>query len=120
MKMAIKDGKLILAELSGEQVLRIRNWGTMTWNKTRGTMTGKADFENLSRLSKMVRLPEVYQTYLDELKARRDRIESERFNPDPVPLVHYPVKAKLYKHQLRGANMAMLVFGEVDDDKKQV
>ena len=119
MKMAIKDGKLILAELSGEQVLRIRNWGTMTWNKARETMTGKADFENLSRLSKMVRLPEVYQTYLDELKARRERIEAERFNPDPVPLVNYPGKAKLYKHQLRGANMAMLVFGEVDDDKKQ-
>ena len=95
MKMAIKDGNLILAELSGEQVLRIRNWGTMTWNKTRGTMA-----------------------YLDDLKRRRDRIEAERFNPDPVPLVHYPVKAKLYKHQLRGANMAMLVFGEVSDGKK--
>ena len=33
---------------------------------------------------------------------------------DPVPLYKYPVKYPLFKHQTRGANMALITFGLID------
>ena len=32
-------------------------------------------------------------------------------NPHPVPLIKPPVKPKLFTHQVRGYNMALMVFG---------
>ena len=37
-------------------------------------------------------------------------IDAERLNENPVPLAKYPVKVNLFKHQLRGANMALIAM----------
>jgi hypothetical protein len=37
-------------------------------------------------------------------------------NQDPVPFMDYPVKLPLYKHQVRAANMALMVFGFVSPE----
>ena len=40
-----------------------------------------------------------------------DEIEKQRADAHPVPLHNYPVKAELFMHQIRGANMAAIAFG---------
>jgi hypothetical protein len=44
------------------------------------------------------------------------QIQRESLDKDPVPLVHYPVKAKLMRHQIVGANMALIQFGVLEDE----
>jgi hypothetical protein len=41
-------------------------------------------------------------------------VDRERIRAEPVPLYKYPVKLPLYKHQVRGVNMALLTFGFID------
>jgi SNF2 family DNA or RNA helicase len=52
--------------------------------------------------------------YGERLGKTRREIDAERLVEDPAPLLPYPVKANLYKHQIRGANMALRAFGALD------
>lgn len=102
----------------GIRYQQIKEWGTMKYSRADKTMTGPANYENLLMLKQMVgRLPGSYEEYFEKLKLQHEAIEAERTALDPVPLVDYPVKVKLYKHQLRGANLAMLTFGTIPKDK---
>ena len=47
----------------------------------------------------------------------REAANRERLKEDPVPLYPYPVKTSMYKHQIRGANMAMLTMGLINPGK---
>ncbi len=40
-------------------------------------------------------------------------------NENPKPFYPYPVKMPLYRHQIRGANMALLVFGFIDPQQRK-
>ena len=116
MKMAIKGGQLIHGFNIRYQ--QIKEWGTMKYSRADKTMTGPASYENLLMLKEMVgRLPGPYEEYFEKLKLQHDAIEEQRSAENPVPLVDYPVKVNLYKHQLRGANLAMLTFGTVPKDE---
>jgi len=46
-----------------------------------------------------------------------EEIERQRSATDPAPLFQYPVTADLYKHQIRGANMAMAALGFTETKK---
>lgn len=114
VKMAMKNGVILIKEADSQQFAIIKSWGKMKWSKADQTLKGPADHELLNKLATIVRLPA-------EIEAERQRqikiikaIDKERLNEDPKPLVKYPVKMKLFKHQVRGANMAMLVFGLVE------
>ena len=41
-------------------------------------------------------------------------VDQERMKEDPEPLYKYPVKFPLFKHQVRGANMALITFGLIE------
>ena len=43
--------------------------------------------------------------------------QREQLEKDPKPLVDYPVKAKLMRHQIVGANMALIQFGLFDEEE---
>ena len=86
----------------------------MRWLKADQAFVGKADFELLDRLSRMVKLPPGLEELRRRLRSAAEAVERERFAENPVPLVVYPVKTPLFRHQVRGANMAMLVFGFPD------
>ena len=49
----------------------------------------------------------------------QEAVDEERMAEEPVPLYNYPVKYPLFKHQTRGANMALLTFGLVDPPEKE-
>lgn len=67
-------------------------------------------YELLNILSSHFTLP----PKIDELRAslgdKQWRVNSERVNSNPVPIMNFPVKAQLYKHQARAVNMAMIQF----------
>lgn len=41
-------------------------------------------------------------------------VDAERMKDVSEPLYNYPVKIPLFQHQIKGANMALLVFGLIE------
>lgn len=114
MKMAIRDGTVYLKDLTPEQIARIKSWNCMKWNRQLQMMIGELSMDVLDRLSRMVRLPPAAEEIRQEMKLRQAAVDAERTAPDPKPLAKYPVKKNLYSHQVRAANMALLVFEAAD------
>ena len=54
MKMAIKGGQLILADM-GIRYQQIKEWGTMKYSRADKTMTRPARYENLRMQKEIVR-----------------------------------------------------------------
>ena len=114
MKMAILNGKIWLNDLAPEQIARIKSWNCMKWSRQTQMMSGELSLEILDRLAKMVHLPPAAEEKRQELRRIQKAVDRERNLPDPAPLASYPVKKKLYSHQVRAANMALLVFEAAD------
>lgn len=114
MKMAIKDGQVLLADVDNNRFLVIKSWGKMKWSKAQQLLYGPADAELLNRLASLFRLPAPAEELRQHLNAITAAIDAERVNPEPKPLYKYPVKLPLYQHQVRGANMALMAFGLID------
>ena len=80
---------------------------------------GPADGELLNKLAGLVRLPANIEAERQRLNSITEAVDRERMKEDPVPLYKYPVKMSLFKHQVRGANMALITFGLVDPPKEE-
>jgi SNF2 family DNA or RNA helicase len=77
-------------------------------------MVGPVSLNLLDGLARYYKLPADMETKRQRLGKTRREIDAERLAEDPAPLLPYPVKANLYKHQIRGANMALRAFGALD------
>jgi hypothetical protein len=112
MRVGVKNGQLLICRPGPGSEEVIRSWGTMKYDKGSGTWKGPADLEQLERLKKIVpEFPHALERMRKNLELAGSAVERERTRPDPRPLYKYPVKARLYSHQVRAANMALLVFG---------
>jgi hypothetical protein len=111
--MALTGGTLLIREADAGQFAIIKSWGKMKYARKEQQFSGYADLDLLDKLAGIVRLPPAVEARRQRLRKVQDAVDRERLNPDPVPLADYPVKVSLYRHQLRGANMAMLTFGWV-------
>lgn len=109
--MALQGNILKIIEADNVQFTIIKSWNKMKWNKKLQQLEGTADLELLDKLSGIVRLPPAIEVHRAELHRVQDAVDRERINPEPVPMYNYPVKLPLYRHQIRGANMALLTFG---------
>ena len=107
MKMAMKDGKIMLIEVDNTQMAIIKSWNSMKYDRRKNMMIGDCSKELLDKLSKIVRLPPAIESY-------RQRLDKMRVEKEPEALVKYPVQGSLYEHQVRAANMALLTFGLAD------
>lgn len=114
MEIAMKDGQLLMRNMDSIQYQLIRNSGKCKWDKKRQLLIGPADLELLEHLHRIIRLPQSIEAEYHRQKAVQDAIDKERMNEDPVPFVEYPVKIPLFKHQIRGCNLALLTFGVVE------
>lgn len=114
MKMALIENTLRIKEADTVQFAVIKSWGKMKWSKTTQTLSGTADIELLDKLSSIVKLPPHIEALRQSLHDTAAAVDQERMNDSPEPLLDYPVKMKLFRHQVRGANMAAMVFGWVD------
>lgn len=111
MKIAMKNGRIILAEIEQARMDKLKKTRMLRWNKADRTYSAPVSLDLLNTLAGIFRLPDFVEKERRKLDYMARRLEGERNATNPVPLVRYPVKADLYKHQVRAANMAMLAFG---------
>lgn len=111
--MKLENGTLIVAEVDSTQYAIIKSWNMMRWNKQTKWLEGAATGELLDRLASMVRLPEQIETERQRMIAVRKAVDAERLMEEPTEY-KFPVKIPLFKHQQRGAVMALLTFGLLD------
>lgn len=114
MKIALIRGVVTIAELSNLDFQRLKNISGLRWNRTTRCMVGPVSLNLLDGLASYYKLPADMETKRQRLGKTRREIDAERLAEDPAPLLPYPVKANLYKHQIRGANMALRAFGALD------
>lgn len=114
MKIALIRGVVTIAELSNLDFQRLKNVSGLRWNRTTRCMVGPVSLNLLDGLARYYKLPADMETKRQRLGKTRREIDAERLAEDPAPLLPYPVKANLYKHQIRGANMALRAFGALD------
>lgn len=114
MKIALIRGVVTIAELSNLDFQRLKNISGLRWNRTTRCMVGPVSLNLLDGLARYYKLPADMETKRQRLGKTRREIDAERLDEDPAPLLPYPVKANLYKHQIRGANMALRAFGALD------
>lgn len=119
MKMALKDGQILIKEADNNQFLIIKSWNKMKWSKAEQMLYGPADIELLNKLAGLVRLPGPIEQRRQKLNKVAAAVDRERMKEDPEPLYKYPVKLSLYKHQIRGANMALMVFGLIEPPREE-
>jgi hypothetical protein len=86
----------------------------MKWSKAEQMLYGPVESELLNKLAELVRLPGPYEELRQKLNKINRAVDAERMNPEPEALYKFPVKLPLFKHQTRGANMALMVFGLID------
>lgn len=114
MKIALIRGVVTIAELSNLDFQRLKNISGLRWNRTTRCMVGPVSLNLLDGLARYYKLPADMETKRQRLGKTRREIDAERLAEDPAPLLPYPVKANLYKHQIRGANMALRAFGALE------
>ena len=114
MKMALKDGQILIKEADNIQFQIIKSWGKMKWSKASQTLSGVADIELLNKLAGLVNLPVSIEAERKRLNRIMAAVDKERVNENPVPMIDPPIKVSPFKHQIRGYNMALMVLGFVE------
>lgn len=113
MRITLEDGLLTIAALDSTQYTVIKSWNMMRWNKSMKRLEGAATEELLDKLSSIARLPEPIEAERQKMIAVRRAVDAERLMEEPTEY-KFPVKVPLFKHQQRGAVMALLTFGLLD------
>lgn len=114
MRIAMKKGQILLADIEPWRMEPLKKLGMLRWHKSSRTYSAPVNLDLLNALAGVFRLPDFIEEERQRLDCTARRIEGERNAENPVPIVPYPVKAKLFKHQIRAANMAMLQFSRRD------
>lgn len=114
MKMALKDGEILIKDADNMQFTIIKSWNKMRWSKAEQMLRGPADGELLNKLAGLVRLPIALEAERQRLNKISEAVDKERMTEEPVPLYEPPVKLDMFKHQVRAYNMALLTFGLVN------
>lgn len=110
MKIAMKEGRIILAEIDQARMDRLKKTRMLRWNKADRTYSASVSLDLLNTLAGIFRLPDFVEKERQRLDYMARRLEGERNAAKPLPLVPYPVNAELFQHQVRAANMAMIQF----------
>ena len=83
----------------------------MEYNRKTGSFTAPIGDEILQKIHDNGWLPGPYEAERQRRIQVHAAVDRERIKEDPKPAVRFPVKASLYKHQIRAANMALIMFG---------
>lgn len=113
MKVAMKNGRIVLAQIEQARMDKLKKTGMLRWNKAARTYSAPVTLDLLDVLAQIFPLPDTVEVERRRLASIARQLDAQRAASEPVPLVPYPVRAKLFRHQVRAANMAMLVFGAV-------
>lgn len=114
MEIAMKDGLLYMRNMDSTQYAVIRGIGDVKWNKQKQMLIGSVTLELLQGLNSIITLPTKVEAERVRLEAIQTSIDRIRMEDNPEALVSYPVKAKLFSHQIKAANMALLAFQAIN------
>lgn len=114
MQQKIEDG-VIFVKAPKEEGAKIRSWRMMTFDKEKGYWYGNLSIALLQNLRASGGLIPQASEALAEMKKVQAAVDAERVKPDEAVecYIKPPVKAKLYTHQARAMNMALINFGLV-------
>ncbi len=116
MLQKIENGMMFVKTDSKEQDAIIKTWRLMKKDTKRGYWYGLVSKQLLLNLQQNGGLIAPAKKLLNKMQAVQDAVDAERVKPDEdvIPMCRFPVKANLYKHQIRAANMALITFGAVE------
>lgn len=122
MKMKMENGYIYIIEANAMQYAVIKSWQQMKWDKKNRWWSGFASLELLDKLSGLVKLPEPVNAERHHMAAVQKAVDKERVKPaeEVKPFVKYPVKKKLYTHQIRASNMCLLTFGLAEPPGQEI
>ncbi len=114
------DNGIIFVKASREEEAVIKTWRMMKKDKDKGFWYGAITRPLLENLKRNGGLIPPAKKILDDMLTVQAAVDKERTKPDKEVKARYkyPVKAKLFTHQTRAANMALMVFGIVDPEGK--
>lgn len=112
----MENGYIYIIEADIKQTAIFKSWMQLKWDRKMQWWTGAISLELLNKLSKIIPLPDTIKAEYRRLKAVQDAVDKERIKAaeEVKPLVKYPVRKKLYTHQVRAANMALMIFRLVE------
>lgn len=108
MKIAMKEGRIILAQIEQARMDKIKKTGMLRWNKAARTYSAPVTLDLLDVLAQIFPLPDTVEAERRRLTGIARQLDAQRAASEPVPLTSYPVRAKLFRHQVRAANMALI------------
>ena len=92
MKMAMKDGQILIREADNVQFTIIKSWGKMKWSRQTQTLSGPADIELLNRLAGLVNFPPSLEGERKKLKEGMGAGGRGRRKPKPKAPIPPPGK----------------------------
>jgi len=118
VQQKVENG-VIFVKASKEESASIKSWRMMKFDRERNWWYGEISMPLLKKLERLGGLVAPAREELERAERVRQAVDKERMKPDAdvVPLADYPVKAKLFTHQMRAANMALILFGIIDPEK---
>lgn len=108
MKVAIKDGRIILAQIEQARMDKLKKTGMLRWNKAARTYSAPVTLDLLDVLAQIFPLPDTVEAERRRLAGIARQLDAQRAASEPAPLTSYPVRAKMFRHQVRAANMALI------------
>lgn len=108
MKIAMKEGRIILAQIEQARMDKLKKTGMLRWNKAARTYSAPVTLDLLDVLAQIFPLPDTVEVERRRLASIARQLDAQRAAAEPVPLTAYPVRAKLFRHQVRAANMALI------------
>ncbi len=113
MKLALANGNVYIQNTKAEYPI-VKGLPNAKFDKKIKAWVVPATLDILDRLQRFVKLTPKLEAERQRLQRKQALIDKERMDEEPVPLVDYPVKVKLFRHQIRGANMALYAL-EMED-----
>ena len=105
------EGGVIFVRATKEESAVIKGWRMMRFDKEKGWWYGDVSKQLLGNLKRNGGLIPPAMEALERMNGIQAAVDAERVKPDEdvEPMYDFPVKATLFKHQVRAANMAGMV-----------
>ena len=110
---------IFASELGDQEYMALRSTGAWKWNRTKKRLEARITQDLLEHLALTVQLPEWAEAIRALLKLRDEEMARLRNEEHPTPVRPFPVRASLYEHQVRGANMALCAFGIMREEGRK-
>ena len=104
----MKNGRIVLAQIEQARMDKLKKTGMLRWNRAARTYSAPVTLDLLDALAQIFPLPDTVGAERQRLAGIARQLDAQRAASEPVPLTSYPVRAKLFRHQVRAANMALI------------